>query len=144
VRVKKESVIEAIGRMARRCETLLIEGAGGLLTPLGEGFTLLDLMVEIPGSVVVAARNRLGVLNHVALTLAKLNDAVIQRTIVVLMGIRQSSLATQTNPDVLMYLIGNQLVECIPFLGSRLKRRMEFLAAHKKSKIVLARILVGL
>jgi dethiobiotin synthetase len=123
---------------------LLIEGAGGLLTPLGEGFTLCDLMVDVPGSVVVAARNRLGVLNHVALTLAKLNEAGIQRAIVVLMGTRQSSLATQTNPDVLGHLIGKQGVECIPFLGSCLKRRVEFLAAHKKTKIILARILVGL
>jgi dethiobiotin synthetase len=62
--------------------TLLIEGAGGLLAPLGERFNLLDLIVtaerglkssiQYPASsiqIIVIAANRLGTINHTLLTL---------------------------------------------------------------------------
>ncbi len=50
------------------CDTLLVEGAGGLLSPLGEGFTAADLIVRLRAEVVLAAANRLGVINHTLLT----------------------------------------------------------------------------
>src|SRR5437899_3668648 len=52
--------------------TLLIEGAGGLLAPLGERFNFLDLILAISSiqhpatciEVIVVAPNRLGTINH--------------------------------------------------------------------------------
>lgn len=50
------------------CDLLLVEGAGGLLSPLGEGFSLADLVQALGPEVIVAAQNKLGVLNHLLLT----------------------------------------------------------------------------
>lgn len=51
---------------------LVIEGAGGVLVPLNEDETMLDLMARLGAPVLVAARTGLGTINHTCLTLAAL------------------------------------------------------------------------
>lgn len=53
-------------------DLVLVEGAGGLLVPLGEGWTLADLAMNLGAPTVVVVRAGLGTLNHTALTLEAL------------------------------------------------------------------------
>jgi dethiobiotin synthase len=52
--------------------TLVVEGAGGLLVPLAPGVLQADLAAALGLPVVIVARDRLGVINHVLLTLEAL------------------------------------------------------------------------
>jgi dethiobiotin synthetase len=52
-----------------RAEVMVVEGIGGLLTPLAEGTTLADLAVRLDYPLVVVARRALGTLNHTLLTI---------------------------------------------------------------------------
>ena len=69
--------------LAERSAMTLVEGAGGWSVPLCRDedrlFTLADLAVALSAGVVLVARNRLGVLNHTALTV----DAIRARGLVV-------------------------------------------------------------
>ena len=49
--------------------TLVVEGVGGLLVPLADGFDVRDLARELALPLVVAARPGLGTINHSLLTL---------------------------------------------------------------------------
>lgn len=63
------SVLEhAYARLAMVAEYVVIEGAGGWLTPLGPGTTLADFASEIDARVVLVVGLRLGCLNHAMLT----------------------------------------------------------------------------
>ncbi|MCL2029645.1 MAG: adenosylmethionine--8-amino-7-oxononanoate transaminase [Deltaproteobacteria bacterium] len=53
-------------------DLVFIEGAGGLMTPLNDSETLLDLFSLLGASFILAAPNRLGVLNHALLSAAAL------------------------------------------------------------------------
>ncbi len=66
-------VIEAATQATGGHEVVLVEGAGGLLVPLGEGrWTIADLAAALRAPAVVVARAGLGTLNHTALTLEAL------------------------------------------------------------------------
>ena len=52
-----------------RSEIVLIEGAGGLMSPLGEEEYVADLAYDFGFPLVVVARNSLGAINHVLQTL---------------------------------------------------------------------------
>lgn len=52
-----------------RVDLLLVEGAGGLLSPLAEAETNLDLARDLGFPLLVVAANRLGTINHTLLTL---------------------------------------------------------------------------
>ncbi|HEX5308436.1 MAG TPA: dethiobiotin synthase [Solirubrobacteraceae bacterium] len=49
--------------------TLVVEGVGGLLVPLAEGYSVRDLAVELALPLVIAASPELGTINHTLLTI---------------------------------------------------------------------------
>jgi dethiobiotin synthetase len=61
-------ILEAARALAARHSALVVEGAGGLMTPLAEDATYADLAVALGLPVLVVARAGLGTVNHVALT----------------------------------------------------------------------------
>ncbi len=55
-----------------RYARLVVEGAGGVMAPIGGGRTMLDVMQSLGFPVIVVARPGLGTLNHTLLTLEAL------------------------------------------------------------------------
>ncbi len=61
--------LEALVRRRRTvADVLLVEGAGGLLVPIADGVTYADLAARLELPLLVVAANRLGTVNHCALT----------------------------------------------------------------------------
>lgn len=56
-------------------ETLIIEGAGGLMVPLNRSTFYLDLFARWKAPVILIARTALGTINHTALSLMALRNA---------------------------------------------------------------------
>lgn len=52
-----------------RCETVIVEGAGGLFSPLGDAFYNADLAAELGLPLVVVAANRIGTIHATLATL---------------------------------------------------------------------------
>ncbi len=71
------AVVDAVREEGETHDLVLVEGAGGLLVPMGlrpsgEPWTVADLAVSLGAPAVVVARAGLGTLNHTALTLEAL------------------------------------------------------------------------
>ena len=69
------ALIAAYERMQARYELLVVEGAGGVMVPLNDTQTMLDLMQALALPVIVAARSGLGTINHTLLTIKALSGA---------------------------------------------------------------------
>lgn len=72
-----DTVCDAVRTEAAGHDLVLVEGAGGLLVPMGlrssaEAWTVADLAVTLGAPAVVVTRAGLGTLNHTALTLEAL------------------------------------------------------------------------
>jgi dethiobiotin synthetase len=74
----------SIGVAANR--PLIAEGAGGVLVPINDSQTMLDLMRHLAMPVVVASRSALGTINHTLLTVKALRDAGVEIRGVVMIG----------------------------------------------------------
>ena len=74
----------AVDSAARSRETLIVEGVGGLLTPLAEDYSVRDLAVALALPVLIAARPGLGTINHTLLTLEAARGAGLEVLAVVL------------------------------------------------------------
>jgi dethiobiotin synthase len=66
----------------------VVEGAGGVLVPINDEQTMLDLMAALQLPVVVAARSGLGTINHTLLTLQALRSRQLRIGGVVMVGDR--------------------------------------------------------
>ena len=80
----RKEVVAFLRKSAAGCDTLLVEGAGGLLSPLGEDFDARDLIVALKATPVVVAQNRLGVINQSLLVMGALPLAIRQKAQLIL------------------------------------------------------------
>ena len=142
-RIELEEVVERIQFVQKQCEFLLVEGSGGLLVPLGEGYLVADVIKALSCPVVVAARNKLGVINHTLLTTRILNRVSGFGMKVVLMDRITSDLASETNQRILEEILGPIRVFRLPYCGKNVLRSGSFTAiqsVEKKLKKTLASI----
>ncbi|ROT33348.1 dethiobiotin synthase [Micromonospora sp. HM5-17] len=82
-----DTVVDEVRSEAEKHDLVLVEGAGGLLVPMGlrasgEAWTVADLAVALGASAVVVARAGLGTLNHTALTLEALERRAVPAGVV--------------------------------------------------------------
>jgi len=96
-----QKTIAAIKRIEPRNIPTLIEGAGGLLSPLGEKFTLLDIIHELPGKICIVAPNTLGVINCALLTHRALAKVSSTRLHFILMNLSQHDASANSNASVI-------------------------------------------
>ena len=69
-----EEVLSVFRRLRSTHRSLLVEGVGGWIVPLKEGYSSADLAKEMGLPVLVVVRNRLGALNHTLLTLESIRN----------------------------------------------------------------------
>ncbi|HWY30093.1 MAG TPA: dethiobiotin synthase [Candidatus Acidoferrum sp.] len=98
-------------------EMTLVEGAGGLLSPLGINFDSRDLICALRARPVIVAPNRLGVINHVRLTWGALPTNVRNRAKVVLMSPAKPDAASATNARLVSSWIPQGNLFTLPWLG---------------------------
>jgi len=123
----------AISKCLKLCDFLIIEGAGGLLSPLGRGYSFLKIATAFTGRIVIIASNRLGVLNQVLLTTNVLEANKLNDYAVVLIGQRHSGLTEKTNVKALREILGDKRILEAPFRRCNLKDINEI---RKFSKII--------
>ena len=84
IRLNQGEWIEAILRYSREVDVTLVEGAGGLLSPLTWTVTIRDLALSLKAKALVVGLNKLGTLNHTLMTLELLERVGITPVGVVL------------------------------------------------------------
>ena len=133
-------VLHRIHRVEEQCEQLIIEGVGGLLVPLGEGYTVADLITELDCKVVVVVANRLGMINHALLTLQALQHIGIRQLTVVVMAVGRPDPSSESNSGILAELAQGIPVLKLGFLGPKPNKRDAVKAIEKKVAKTLAQI----
>ena len=139
--IRLPAALEGIYQVARLCECLIVEGAGGVLVPLGEDFLVADVIARLPCEVVVVARNQLGTVNHTLLTVRVLKDLGKKRIKVLLMGQKRDDLSAKTNLQLLRRLLAPVTILSMEFLGSNSLQIGALRRNCKKTKKVLAHVL---
>lgn len=123
-RIRISEVIHYLRNCARQAEVLLVEGAGGLLSPLVEGFDSRDLIDRLSARVIVVAPNRLGAVNQVRLVFAALPVSKARTARVVLMEQTRPNQVTRTNLTLLAESLPAPALIRVPLLDwPRILRR---------------------
>ena len=118
--VRLADVLAHIRAMQKRFDVLLVEGAGGLLSPLGENFNSRNLITALGALPLVVAPNRLGAVNHILLTLAALPRDAAATARVVLMSPPKRDAATAMNAKLLAGFFDAKRIFTLPWLGKKI------------------------
>jgi dethiobiotin synthetase len=118
-RVKFSQVLTHVRTMQKRFDILLMEGAGGLLSPLGENFNSRDLIVSLRAMPIIVCPNRLGVVNQVLLTLAALPKNLQAKAQVVLMSPPRPDASAKTNAGLLAEFVDAKRIFSLPHFAGK-------------------------
>ncbi len=109
-------VLDCARALARRHAALLVEGAGGLMTPLTERHSYADLAVALGLPVLLLARAGLGTVNHVILTCEALRARRLEILGVVLNRVGPGSDPSEPhNPGEIERLAGIRVLAALPY-----------------------------
>ena len=135
---------KAIQGLRERCDILLVEGVGGLMVPLVKNQTWEGLIKSLKCSVLVAAKNQLGVINHGLLTINRLQTIGVKRFGFCLIDhcrVSKRDISEMVNLQILSEFSGKCPVFEIPSMGSGLTNLEKIKASQKKFKKSLAQIM---
>jgi dethiobiotin synthetase len=117
--VRLAAVCAHIRTLAKKFDVTLVEGAGGLLSPLGENFDSRDLLVTLRATPVIVAQNKLGVVNHILLTLEALPKLQRSQARLVLMAPPAADTATTSNVELLTEFFPAEKIFTLPRLSGK-------------------------
>mgnify|MGYP001765651727 FL=1 len=95
-------VMSAYSEMCGRHDVVIVEGAGGILVPIREGYFYADLMADMNAPVVIVSRLTLGTINHTLLSCRYLKSIGVAVSGVILNDMTgERDIASETNPAML-------------------------------------------
>jgi len=136
-RVLLADVVAHVRAMQKRFDWLLVEGAGGLLSPLGlyddrhrrpsqhwtglrnKSFDSRDLIVALGATAIIVCPNRLGAVNQALVTLEALPRRVRSRARVVLVSPGRPDFSGTANAKLLGEFFDARRVLVLPWLGKK-------------------------
>ncbi|HEY2143460.1 MAG TPA: dethiobiotin synthase [Candidatus Udaeobacter sp.] len=106
VTIDIEQILSAFHALQDRVEHVIVEGTGGWLVPIRSDYFVSDLAAAMKLPVLVVAQNRLGCLNHAALTVRSVAAHQLRCAGLVLNSTEMmSDIAALTNADILRRIL---------------------------------------
>lgn len=111
-----EGIKSAFYKLASSHDTVIVEGAGGLLVPIRENYLMSDLAFDLEIPVIIVSRPGLGTLNHTLLTAQTAKAKGLKISGVVISGFpSEPSIAERTNPEMILSLAKVPILGILPF-----------------------------
>ncbi len=117
--VSLAQVLAHIRAQRKSFDVAIVEGAGGLLSPLGKDFNSRDLIRALRAAPIIVAPNKLGVMNHLLLTLEALPKNYRAKAKIALMSPLKPDSATTTNIKLLGEFFPTAKIFSLPWLGKK-------------------------
>ena len=106
-----EKILASFQTLQERVEHVIVEGTGGWLVPIRPDYFVSDLAAAMKLPVLVVAQNRLGCLNHAALTVRSVAAYELRCIGLVLNSTEMASdIAGLTNADILKQILNVPLL----------------------------------
>jgi dethiobiotin synthetase len=112
-----KKVIKAYQQLKQRHQIVLVEGIGGVLVPITERYSVIDLIKKLKLPVIIVARAGLGTINHTLLTVTALRQSQIPILGVVLNGFKGKELSEKTNAGIIAQLGKVPILLKLPWAG---------------------------
>jgi len=139
IAIDLERVATAFDRIASRCDLVLVEGAGGLMVPVGEQQLTVDLIRLLGLPLIIVARSGLGTINHTLLTVKQAHaEGLKVLGIIVNKTSPEPDEAEETNPAAIQKFSRIPLLGVIPHIPEPDRQNPELLSSLVRARIDLS------
>ena len=115
--IYKETIKTHFRKILSKYDAVIVEGAGGVLAPIDEKNTMLDIMKALHLPVLLVARAGLGTISHTLLSLAELHRAKLNVIGIVLVQSTpgKQGVIEKDNARIIRKMGGVPILACLPF-----------------------------
>jgi len=112
------SIEKSYKRLADDFETVLVEGAGGILVPVNEEVLVVDIVQKLNLSVLIVAENRLGAINQTLMTVGELKARGINILGIIFNQVskEESEIVLKDNPKIVEKFSQVEVLGELPFV----------------------------
>ena len=117
VKIGMETVFEMYKFLVKSHQMVLVEGIGGIMTPITQGFFVADMIKRMNLEAVVVTRSTLGTINHTVMTIEMCKKYQIPvKGLVINYFDEKGELAERNAPSTLHEITGLPILGIIPFV----------------------------
>jgi dethiobiotin synthetase len=114
-RINIKKIKESFSDLSEENDTVIVEGAGGLLVPILEDYFMSDLALDLNIPILIVARPNLGTLNHTLLTLESAKRKGLEVAGIVISNYPwDPGIPEQTNPELILSMTGVNILGILP------------------------------
>jgi dethiobiotin synthetase len=115
IKIDAAKIDKAFRTLSANTDTVIVEGAGGLLVPIREDYLMADLASDLGLPLLIVTRPGLGTLNHTALTVESARRRGLDVIGIVINRFPTSpGLAERTNPELIARMTGAPVAGVFP------------------------------
>lgn len=116
VNIEAEHMRNCYAQLEQRYDFMLVEGAGGITTPLSGKYLVADLIGMLDLPLIIVARPNLGTINHTVLTVEYARQRGFTVAGVIINGYQpeQAGIAEKTNPRLIEELAAVPVLGVVP------------------------------
>ncbi|HEX3034564.1 MAG TPA: dethiobiotin synthase [Thermodesulfobacteriota bacterium] len=115
-RIDLNKINSAFYKLGSTHDTVIVEGAGGLLVPITESYLMSDLAFDLGLVIVIVARPGLGTLNHTLLTVESVKARGLEVLGIVINKFPSNpDIAERTNPELILKMTEERILGVLPF-----------------------------
>lgn len=119
-KINLKKIDTALKLFSKKYDYLVVEGCGGLLVPVADGFFVIDLIPRMKAETILVSRAGLGAINHSLLSIEALNRRRIKLKGVIFSRLSGGplSIPEKTNPEVVSQIGKVPSLGVFPYLKS--------------------------
>jgi len=112
-----EQIAAMYNYLCQASDVVLAEGIGGVMVPLDEQTTILDLAAKMALPTIIVARPKLGTINHTLLTLRAVRNAGLYSAGIVINGysVPAANIAEETAPNIIAQLGNTKILALVGY-----------------------------
>lgn len=115
--IDMKMVLEKFHHLLNTHQMLLVEGIGGIMTPITRSFFVADMIKEMKLETIIVTRSTLGTLNHTVMTLGMCKEyGIAVKGMIINYFDEKGSLAERNAPSTLHEITGLPILGIIPFV----------------------------
>lgn len=132
----KEIIFENFQKLKDKHKMLLVEGIGGIMTPLSKNYFVVDMIKNMGLETIIVARSTLGTLNHTMMTVKICHQYEIPiKGIIINNYDEKGGTAEKNSPSTIHEITNIPILGILPFV--RDYRNVEMMISHVEKNIDL-------
>ena len=117
IKFDKKIVLEKFKKLKNKHDMMLVEGIGGILTPLTRDYFVADLIRDLGLETIVVTRSTLGTLNHTMMTIKTCHDYKISVKGILVNNYDENGGPAEKNaPTTIHEITGVPILGVLPFI----------------------------